>query len=579
MPNIKILPVNLRNKIAAGEVIERPASVVKELIENSIDAHATKITIDILYGGKRLIRVSDNGTGMDRKDALLCFERYATSKLTNEDDLLNIKTMGFRGEALSSIAAVSKFKIITGLRDNPLGVSVELYGGNIKEIKDSPCSGTIVEVKDLFYNTPARKKFLKSNATELYHIIDIITKEAISHWWIGFRLNSDKREIINLPKASVPRERIMQVYGDEFLKGLTEVNRPLSFLDKNVDNEMLLNKEDKENIKMTAFVSKGNNFRNMKSHQFIYINNRPIKDLSITHAVYKAYEGIIPRNKHPVFFIFLYMNPQNVDFNVHPTKREVRFGNKDIVYNFVSSSIRRAIKEERTQYIKSFVEQPSDNYSTAPYSMYKGSITSTAEYFESKISESLEIPYRYHLPYIYIGETFIAISGEGGLTLIDYHAAHERILYEKFLKGINLNSFQLLFPKQITLPHKEYMVILENKSVLGDFGIDVDDFGHNTIIIRSLPDVLAEADLTSILSDIASSFKEGIPPDKSLKEEIAARIACHRSLRGKEILKREDVSTLITELEKTESPDQCPHGRPTRIFFSLDDLKKLFKRK
>ncbi len=174
MPNIKILPVNLRNKIAAGEVIERPASVVKELIENSIDAHATEITIDILYGGKRLIRVSDNGIGMDREDALLCFERYATSKLTNEDDLSNIKTMGFRGEALSSIAAVSKLKIITGLRDNPIGVSIELHEGNIKEIKDSPSSGTIVEVRDLFYNTPARKKFLKSNATEIYHIIDLI---------------------------------------------------------------------------------------------------------------------------------------------------------------------------------------------------------------------------------------------------------------------------------------------------------------------------------------------------------------------------------------------------------------------
>ncbi len=579
MPNIKILPVNLRNKIAAGEVIERPASVVKELIENSIDAHATEITIDILYGGKRLIRVSDNGIGMDREDALLCFERYATSKLTNEDDLSNIKTMGFRGEALSSIAAVSKLKIITGLRDNPIGVSIELHEGNIKEIKDSPSSGTIVEVRDLFYNTPARKKFLKSNATELYHIIDIITKEAISHWWIGFRLNSDKQETINLPKASGPKERIMQVYGDEFLKGLTEVNIPLTFLNKNVDKQMLSNGWDKENIKMTAFVSKSNNFRNMKSHQFIYINNRPIKDLSITHAVYNAYEGIIPRNKHPVFFIFLYMNPQNVDFNVHPAKREVKFENKDIVYNFVSSSLKRAIKEERRQYTKSFVEQPSDNYSTAPYSTYKSSITSTEEYFESKISESLEIPYRYHLPYIYIGETFIAISGKGGLTLIDYHAAHERILYEKFLKGMGLNSCRLLFPKQIILPHKEYMVILENKSILGDFGIDVDDFGHNTLIVRSLPDVLKNADIGSILSDIASCIIEDISPNKSLKESLAARIACHGSIRGKDILSQEEVSQLLADLEQTEHPDQCPHGRPTRIFFSTDDLKKMFKRK
>ncbi len=572
MPNIKVLPVNLRNKIAAGEVIERPASVVKELIENSIDANATEIIIDVLYGGKRLIRVSDNGTGMDKEDALLCLERYATSKLTSEEDLSNIKTMGFRGEALSSIASVSKLKIITGIKDNPLGVSIEIYGGDIKEIKDHPSLGTTVEVRDLFYNTPARKKFLKSNTTELYHIIDIITKEALSHWKISFRMVSDKREIINLPIASSPKERIMQIYGEEFLEGLMEVNSPSS-----LDDKEFLDKWGKGNIKLKAFVSKNNNFRNTKSHQFIYINNRPIKDLSITHAVYKAYEGIIPHNKHPVFFIFLYMNPQNVDFNVHPTKREVRFENKDIVYDFVISNIREAIKEERTQYTKRFVEQVSDNYSNAYYSPYKG--FSTAENFESKISESLEIPYKLHLPYIHIGETFIAISGEGGLTLIDYHAAHERILYEKFLKGIELNSYQLLFPKQIVLSYKEYRIILENKFILADFGIDIDNFGHNTIIIRSLPDVLVEADLIGILSDIASCIVNSISPNKSIKEEIAARIACHRSLRGKAILKQEEVSTLISELEKTENPDQCPHGRPTRIFFSLDDLKKLFKRK
>lgn len=576
MPKIKILPPILRNKIAAGEVIERPASVVKELIENSIDANATEITIDVLYGGKRLIRVSDNGTGMDKEDALLCLERYATSKLISEEDLSNIKTMGFRGEALSSIASVSKLKIITGIKDNPLGVSIEIYGGDIKEIKDSPFSGTTVEVRDLFYNTPARKKFLKSNTTELYHIIDIITKEALSHWRIGFRIISEKREIINLPIASCPRERIMQVYGEDFLKGLIEVDSTPPYFNNN-DTETFLEKWGKGDIKLKAFVSKSNNFRNAKSHQFIYINNRPIKDLSITHAVYKAYEGIIPHNKHPVFFIFLYMNPQNIDFNVHPTKREVRFENKDRVYDFVISTIREAIKEERTQHTKRFVEQVSDKYSNAYYSPYKG--FSNAENFESKISESLEIPYKLHLPYIHIGENFIAISGKGGLTLIDYHAAHERILYEKFLKGIDLNSHHLLFPKQIVLSHKEYRVILESKPILADFGIDIEDFGHNTIIIRSLPDVLAEADLIGILSDIASCIVNGISPDKSIKEEIAARIACHSSLRGKAILKQEEVSTIISELEKTENPDQCPHGRPTRIFFSLDDLKKLFKRK
>ena len=226
MPQIKILPPDLRNKIAAGEVIERPASVVKELIENSIDAESTNIRIDILYGGKRLIRVSDNGTGMDKEDALLAFERHATSKLVTEDDLFNIKTMGFRGEALSSIASVSKVKLITGHKDSHSGISVEIYGGEVKEIKDSPSIGTSVEVRDLFFNTPARKKFLKSNSTELFHIIDTVTKEALSHWEIGFRLTHNNQETINLPPSSYSKERIMQVYGDEFFDSLIEVNNP-----------------------------------------------------------------------------------------------------------------------------------------------------------------------------------------------------------------------------------------------------------------------------------------------------------------------------------------------------------------
>ncbi|MEW6675724.1 MAG: DNA mismatch repair endonuclease MutL [Nitrospirota bacterium] len=536
MPCIKILPPDLRNKIAAGEVIERPASVVKELIENSIDAGSTDIRIDVLYGGKRLIKVSDNGVGMDREDAMLAFERHATSKLATEDDLFNIKTMGFRGEAIPSIAAVSKVKLITGLKGSPAGVSVEIHGGEVKEIKDSPSIGTSVEVRDLFFNTPARKKFLKSNSTELFHIIDTVTKEALSHWEIGFRLTSDNQETINLPRASGPKERIMQVYGDEFLNGLMEVNA------------------EAEGIMMKSYITKGDNFRSSRSHQFIFINRRPIKDQSISHAMYKAYEGILPRDKHPIFFLFLDINPKKVDFNVHPTKREVRFEDKESIYHFVNSSIKETAKGERAH--------PS------PLTTY-----------DSIVSENLELLYRPSLPFIYLGDTFIAVSGKGGLTLIDHHAAHERVLYEKFLRGVDLDSYQLLFPRQAKLSHKEYRIILENSSILRDFGIEVDNFGHDTVIVRSLPDALKEADIRGILSDVASCIIEGIPPDKSLREALAAKIACHKSVRGKEILNQEEISNLIAQLEQAAYPDQCPHGRPTRIFLSLYDLKKMFKRK
>ena len=600
MPQIKILPSDLRNKIAAGEVIERPASVAKELIENSIDAGSTDIRIDILYGGKRLIRVSDNGDGMDKEDALLCFQRHATSKLSSEEDLFNINTMGFRGEALSSIASVSKVKLITGLKNSlpqpPLskggtrgevGISVEIHAGEEKEIKESPSIGTSVEVRDIFFNTPARKKFLKSNSTELFHIIDVVTKEALSHWWIGFRFTSDNQETINIPVSSGLRERIMQVYGEEFLDNLTEVNNPPlppfskggmgGFIEKWGEGEF--NKSGQGGImKMTAFVSKGDNFRNSRSHQFIFINKRPVKDTSISHAAYNAYEGILPRDKHPIFFLFLYIDPRKVDFNVHPTKREVRFEDKESIYRFVNTSIGKAVREDRNEYVRQFTEMPvtdsptqSVNYGMSPFPQ--------AVPHWSGVSENLELAYTTSPPFIYLGDTFIAVSGKGGLTLIDHHAAHERVLYEKFLKGINLNSNQLLFPRQIRLSTKEYRIVLENVLLLRDFGIEVDDFGHDTVIVRSLPDALKEADIRGILSDAASCIIEGVAPDKSIKETLAARIACHNSIRGKEILNQEELSKLITDLELTEHPDQCPHGRPTRIFLSLNDLKKMFKRK
>jgi len=329
---------------------------------------------------------------------------------------------------------------------------------------------------------------------------------------------------------------------------------------------------------MNAFVSKGENFRNSRSNQFIFINGRPIKDPSLSHAVYTALEGILPRDKHPVFFLFLDMDPRKVDFNVHPTKREVRFEDKESVYNLVNTTIRKAVRGERTEYARQFSEMPATDLSK-PFSGAYSSVHLSPALHESAVSENLEMTYRPSLPFIYLGDTFIAISGKGGLTLIDHHAAHERILYEKFLKQIDLGSHQLLFPMQVKLSPREYRIILENMLILRDFGIEADDFGHETVIVRSLPDVLREADIRGILSDVASCIVEGVAPDRSGKEAVAARIACHSSVRGKEILNQEEVSNLIADLEKTDHPDQCPHGRPTRIFLSLDDLKKMFKRK
>ncbi|MEW6052558.1 MAG: DNA mismatch repair endonuclease MutL [Nitrospirota bacterium] len=561
MPQIKVLPSDLRNKIAAGEVIERPASVVKELIENSIDADSRDIRVDVLYSGKRLIRISDDGTGMDREDALLCCERHATSKLSHEDDLFHITTMGFRGEALPSIASVSKITLVTGLRGVPSGISVEIHGGAVKEIKDFPAVGTTVEVRDLFFNTPARKKFLKAHSTELFHIIDTVTKEALSHWEIGFRLTSDKKEVVLLPPASGFRERIMQVYGEEFLEGLIGVSA------------------EADGIAMQAYVSGGENFRNMKSHQLIFINRRPIKDRALSHAVYAAYEGVLPRDRHPVYFLFLDIDPDKIDINVHPTKQEVRFEDREHIYRLVRSSIAEAVKSDRAEYARQFSEMPESASVHERSGAYPAAYPEHLRSGASGVSESPGLPYRPSLPFLYLGDTFIALSGKGGLILIDHHAASERVLYEKFLQGIHLNAHRLLFPKQVHLSPREYRVILENLQILGNFGIEIDDFGPETIIVRTLPDVLKDADMQGVLSDVALCILEGIPPDKSFREAIAARIACHSSVRGRDILSPEEVSSLLADLEQTEHPDQCPHGRPTRIFLSLEDLKKMFKRK
>ena len=560
MPQIRILPSDLRNKIAAGEVIERPASVVKELIENAIDAGSTDMRIEVLYGGKRLMKVSDNGIGMDKDDALLCFERHATSKLPNEDDLFSVRTLGFRGEALSSIASVSKVRLVTAERGTPLGVSVTLTGGEVREIKDSPAVGTIVEVKDLFFNTPARKKFLKATSTELYHIIDVVTKESLSHWDIGFRLLTDNKETLHVPPASGPKERIMQIYGEEFVNNLTGVH------------------SEGTGIRCIAYVSRSTRFRSTKSHQFIFMNKRPIKDQALSHAVYRSYEGILPQDKHPIFFLFLDVDPSEVDVNVHPTKREVRFRDKEAVYHFVHNALKISVKEERSEFTRQFIETPSTDPQQHVDEHSPLNILPIPQH-EMTVSENLEFSYSPALPFIYLGDTFIALSGKGGLTLIDHHAAHERILYEKFLQGIHLDSHRLLFPKQVHLSQREYRVILEHARLLMDFGIEADDFGQNTIIVRSLPDILHKADIQGILSDIALYITDGSSPDKPLKETLAAKLACHSSIRGKEILNQQELSALIAELEKTEHPDQCPHGRPTRIFFTQDDLKKMFKRK
>jgi|WetSurMetagenome_2_1015567.scaffolds.fasta_scaffold00633_6 DNA mismatch repair protein MutL len=572
MNRIRALPPLLRNKIAAGEVIERPASVVKELAENSIDAGSTRIEITISGAGKKLIRVSDNGCGISRDDALPAFERYATSKITEEDDLYRIRTMGFRGEALSSIASVSRVRLVTAPGDSggAVGVAVEIAGGEVKDVRDCPATGTFIEVKDLFFNTPARRKFLKTDTTENHHIIDVVTREALSHHDIGFVLRVEEDDLFSLSPASSLRERLAQVCGKQFTDGLMEVS------------------VGDEGLSITAFFGRAADARINRNSQFVFINRRSIRDPSINHAVYKAYDDIMPRGKHPAFFIFMEIDPGQIDVNVHPAKREVRFRDKTGVYDLVYRAAREALKGSVEDFISvaSDGEHISAGYSVAHDGPAVGSQFDglPEEARPAMLSEPQAMQYEAGIPALYVCETFVAIAGGDGLTILDYHAAHERINFERLLKKRGMDSQRLLFPQQVRLEPKDYSVVLRNLEAFREFGIDVEDFGHGTLIVRSLPQMLLDADLAALLSDSSACLlgnvtaAAGDDPIGQARRSMAARIACHSSVRGRELPDSVKIAAILKDLKACDEPDRCPHGRPTRINISQAELKKMFKK-
>lgn len=577
MSEISILPESLANKIAAGEVIERPASIVRELVDNSIDASAKTISIEVLYGGKKLIRVSDDGIGMERDDATLCFERHATSKIKSEDELFNITTLGFRGEALASIASVSKITLITSTVNSHTGTRIEIGTGQKKEVTDAPpLSGTVLEIQDIFYNTPARRKFLKSIPTELSHIIETVTQKALSYPEKSFFLKHNDNEIINVSAAKDIKERFIQLYSEELF------------------NEFLEIKKEDRGIRLYGFSSAVEFTRSTRSYQFIFINKRPVKNPTISHAVYNAYRDLIPKDRHPALFLFLDIDPKKVDVNIHPAKREVRFESPEEIHKLVVLAIREVLhprQDKSTGYIPSSELAGFKTMHSTEGKLYGDVVRESLEsalqlsrdfqtdFFTDKIAPAIH-------RYSYIGESFVAEITNDGLTIIDQHAVHERVLYEKLLKKTPLEIENLFFPFRVELSAKEFNIIMNYKNLLHDFSLDIEEFGTNNVIVRALPKEFHKADMRGLLLDIASGILEqetiGVKDEtgrQSLLQNIAARLACHKSVRGREPLNDEELSQLIADLEKTEIPDKCPHGRPTRIFFSLDDLRKMFKRK
>ncbi|MBL7031570.1 MAG: DNA mismatch repair endonuclease MutL [Nitrospira sp.] len=573
MPKIAILPDLLINKIAAGEVVERPASVVRELLDNAIDAGATRIDVEILHGGKKLIKVTDNGSGMDRDDAVMSLERHATSKIETDDQLFNISTLGFRGEALPAISSVSKLTLMTAIADAETGLKIEIGAKRDKVISEiPPLKGTTIEIRDIFYNTPARRKFLKTIPTELSHIINTIVQKAFAYTGIAFTLSHNNSEVMGFKAAADLKERFVQLYGagmaDEFLS---------------------INKESKA-MRVYGFVSSPGGARASRSHQLIFVNLRPVKNATINHAIYNAYRDEIPNGKHPAYFLFLDVDPMNVDVNVHPAKLEVKFERPDDIHRFVRGGVYEALnpgtevdatplswsvwpgrsggKYGPVRTVTPAVSEASETFGTSQTDFFSAGITPEVRSF------------------FHIGESFIATVTDKGLLIIDQHAAHERIFYEKFLKQEKIESEELFMPVRIELPPREYNFIIKQREALKGLGLEIEEFGKNNLIVRSMPQELHKTDVRGLLIDVAEGIIEeettGIRSDaagEALLKNIAARLACHRSVRGSEQLNNEEMTAMMSDLKKTAEPDKCPHGRPTTMLFSINDLQKMFKRK
>ncbi len=575
MSTISILPDLLINKIAAGEVIERPASIVRELVDNSIDAGASKIEVEVLHGGKKYIKVSDNGSGMEKEDALLCFERHATSKIHSEDDLFHLSTLGFRGEALSSIASVSKVTLTTAKDTSGTGTRIDIGASRKKEISEAPpVKGTSIEIRDIFYNTPARRKFLKTVPTELSHVIETVIQKAFAYPHIAFSLFHNNREVLDAPAASDLRERLAQLYGEEMAGEFIDVMK------------------ESRAIQISGFTSSPDVTRAARSHQLIFVNNRPVKNPTVNHAVYHAYRDVLSRDRHPAYFLFLEIDPERVDVNVHPAKREVKFERPDDIHRFVGAAVYEALNPgvevdvslPSAMQGRGFQRPPAYQYPGQDSGMVSEPVSAMSgntqtDFFTSGIAS--DVPTFFH-----IGESFIATVNDRGLVIIDQHAAHERIMYEKYLRKVSIETDPLFLPLRIELPVKEFNLIIRHKGVLKSLGLDLEEFGGNSIIVRALPKELKKADMKGLLLDVSAGILEeetdgikGEQIEDTLIKNIAARLACHRSVRGSEHLSGEELTRMMSDLNKAREPDKCPHGRPTRIFLSMDDLNKMFKRK
>lgn len=602
---IHLLSEQTINKIAAGEVIERPASVVKELLENSIDAGSTFIEIDIRNYGKELIRVSDNGCGMEKDDAVLSLQRHATSKILDENDLSSIATLGFRGEALASIASVSKTIIITRKQGFDEGTRVEAEGGNILFIGTAGSQkGTTVEVHNLFFNTPARMKFLKQDSMELKAIADVVTRYALLYTNIAFRLVHNEHSLLSTAASDDFLNNIVSIYGKDSAKQMIKID-----FSNNI-------------AEVKGYVSKPSLLKNDRGYQSIYVNGRYVKDDIVTQALYDAYHSLLFVNKHPLAVLSIKVNPAAVDVNVHPAKSFVKFSQPVKVYEAVFEAIRNALREHSliTDYAVKEENVPMSRFSNsfaytplqqntipvqqnivpmqqAPAQEKAAAIPAASSFSEVSANEvqntlvnSNESTGRIALSQLpsmrvlgQIAKTYFLAETDDGFLLIDQHVVQERAYYEKFMSQLmrgNVAKQELLSPAVIEFTPAEYSIIHGSKELISSMGFETEEFGTNTFMLRTIPSVFGRLQpkelLTDLLEELSNDSKTSI--DK-LKESIITRMACKASIKGGDDCSIPEFIPMLKELDKCSMPWTCPHGRPIFIKFSKDEIEKMFRRK
>lgn len=600
LSKIKILSDKAINLIAAGEVVDRPASVVKELVENSIDAGSTEVEISIENGGKNLIKISDNGHGIEKDQIALAFERHATSKL-DENDLNNIKSFGFRGEALPSIAAVSEFKISTRTKNSENAWTMEINYGEKTTI--SPCShsiGTTMIVRNIFSAIPARLKFLKSDSSEKNAIIDIVERIAVANQNVRVILISDGKTILDSKTESQFSNKIESIFGEKIDENYVEV------------------KAESPSIKLTGFTSIPTYNASSSSKQYFFINNRFIKDKLLFGALKAAYYNLIPDGRHPSCFLFLEIDPYEIDVNVHPAKTEVRFRDSEKVRSFIVGALRNIIRSMELKHasttkesmitrfvnnsyhepikIKSLSDSTFNTYKTFQSDNYKPSelnslnqnisLVSLNDFIPKKTEEKKLIEIIDHplgFAKFQIDNTFIVSETSSGFVLVDQHAAHERIVLEQIKKSrenLDIESQFLLIPEVIKLSQKQVNSLIERSKELMEFGFEIERNGTTEVLVRKIPVLVSKEEISILITDIAINLEANDSVDliNKISDEILGNIACHSSIRAGRKMTIDEMNALLRLIETTELAGQCNHGRPTYVHLDSKDIAKIFQR-